>query len=63
MQDKKCYKCGNKVTSLNYKDECDDCERKRKNDEDSQRMTNTLLGDCFNTGIPGGIDMDITTPW
>jgi hypothetical protein len=36
--------------------------RRRQSDEDSRRMTNLALGDMLNTGIPGGFDMDITTP-
>ncbi len=34
---KTCYKCGKKEKKLNSRDECDDCERKRKRDEDNER--------------------------
>jgi hypothetical protein len=38
-------------------------EARRKQEEDNTRLRNVALGDMLNTGIPGGIDMDITTPW
>ncbi len=37
----------------------EDEKRRRESDE---RMRNMALGDMLNTGIPGGLDMDITTP-
>jgi hypothetical protein len=37
----------------------EDEKRRRESDE---RMRNMVLGDMLNTGIPGGLDMDITTP-
>lgn len=39
-------------------------ERVRKRQEDDiKRASNIAMGDMMGTGIPGGIDMDITTPW
>jgi hypothetical protein len=36
--------------------------RRRERDEEDRRIRNMAMGDMLNTGIPGGIDMDITTP-
>lgn len=36
--------------------------RRRERDEEDRRLRNMAMGDMLNTGIPGGIDMDITTP-
>lgn len=38
-------------------------KRRQEDEESSQRMFNASMGDMLNTGIPGGIDFDITTPW
>jgi hypothetical protein len=62
---KKCSKCGRETEThnLSSRDECPDCKRRRDDDDDSsRRMTNMAMGDMLNTGIPGGIDMDFTTP-
>jgi hypothetical protein len=63
---KKCSKCGSEVDSseLDYRDECRACKRRRDDDDDAaRRSTNMAMGDMFNTGIPGGIDCNILTPW
>ena len=62
---KKCIKCGeNKNESdLNYSGICNTCKRKESDEEDYKRIMNIAMGDVFNTGLPGGIDLDITTPW
>lgn len=64
---KNCIKCHIEVdqSQLNYRMECSSCERKRRDeeDEDARRNSNIAMGDMLNTGIPGGIDMDFTTPW
>ena len=36
--------------------------RRREDDDTTRRAMNAAMGDMLNTGIPGGIDMDITTP-
>lgn len=36
--------------------------RKRENDRLSQQSMNIALGDITGSGIPGGFDLDITTP-
>lgn len=62
---KNCMKCHKEVdqSDLNYRMECSDCERKRRDEEDSPSlMTKMAMGDMLGTGIPGGLDMDITTP-
>ena len=63
---KNCYRCHvpTEDTQLTYRGECPDCDRRRRDEEaaESARSTNMLMGDMLNTGIPGGIDMDITTP-
>jgi hypothetical protein len=65
---KNCYQCHteHEHSNLNYRGECPTCETKRKrqedDDESSGRLRNMLMGDVLNTGIPGGIDLDITTP-
>lgn len=43
--------------------EAEDRRRKERDDEDARRQRNASMGDMLNTGIPGGIDMDISTPW
>lgn len=41
----------------------EDSKRRRENDEaDARRSSSLAMGDMLNTGIPGGIDMDFTTP-
>lgn len=58
-------KCHTEVegSTLNYRGECPSCERKRRDEEDSPSlMSNLAMGDMLGTGIPGGLDMDITTP-
>jgi hypothetical protein len=59
----KCSKCGDLVekSELDYRDECPQCKRRR--DDDDRRYTNMAMGDMLNTGIPGGLDMNILTPW
>lgn len=48
---KKCYKCGQKKET-NYRDECDDCERKRKRDEDDEdRRRRDADNDMLTTAI------------
>lgn len=64
----KCSYCYTTVSSTNSREECDNCERKRKRREeeeesDNRRRRNMLMGDILNTGIPGGFDSDMTTPW
>lgn len=39
----------------------EEAERVRRDEED-RRLRNMAMGDMLNTGIPGGIDMNITTP-
>jgi len=60
----KCNKCSN-VEELNSRGECSQCEKRRKDDDDDtgNRNTNMIMGDMFNTGLPGGLDLDVTTPW
>lgn len=37
--------------------------RRRQEDEENDRiLRNMAMGDMLNTGIPGGLDMDIGTP-
>lgn len=59
------------IYSLNHLGRCapcqrradDETERRRREDDDScRRSMNAAMGDMLNTGIPGGVDMDITTP-
>lgn len=38
-------------------------KRSQEDEESSRRMFNMSMGDMLNTGILGGIDFDITTPW
>lgn len=35
----------------------------KNNDTTPDLMQGMAMGDMFNTGIPGGLDMDISTPW
>lgn len=65
----KCSKCSNQTESYNLSSygECPDCKRRRDDDDEasrrsSQQTYNMATGDMLNTGIPGGIDMDMTTP-
>lgn len=62
---KKCIKCceNKKESELNYSGICDSCKRKESDEEDNNRIMNIVMGDMFNTGIPGGVDLDISTPW
>jgi hypothetical protein len=42
----------------------EEAERNRKNREaENRRLYNSATGDMLNTGIPGGVDLDPTTPW
>lgn len=64
---KNCMKCHTEVeqSDLNYRMECSRCERKRRDEEDDSNKSlthNIAMGDMLGTGIPGGIDMDFTTP-
>lgn len=59
-------KCHKKVDQrhLNYRMECSDCERKRRDEENSPSLMRKMaMGDILGSGIPGGIDLNITTPW
>jgi len=63
---KKCIKCGEnkKDSELDYTGKCETCKRKERDDNDSYNfMRNVSTGDIFNTGLPGGIDLDMSTPW
>ncbi len=65
---KNCMKCHTEVegSTLNYRGECPDCERKRRDDEDDSNKSmihNIAMGDMLGTGIIGGTDLDVTTPW
>ena len=51
-----------KAEEARRKQQEDEDDRKRR-EEDNRRLHNLAMGDMLNTGIPGGIDMDITTPW
>lgn len=48
-------------------DEEERARKRRKEEEEqaeqSRRAFNMCTGDMLNTGIPGGIDMNMTTPW
>lgn len=61
---KKCCKCST-VDEVNSYGECSRCEQRRRDDDDetSRRNLNMMTGDMLNTGLPGGIDLDMTTPW
>ena len=37
-------------------------KRKQEDAESDQKLRNMAMGDILNTGIPGGLDMDIGTP-
>ncbi len=61
----KCVTCGVMTPryNINHLGRCSNCQRRVDDDEDSSRRSyNMAMGDMLNTGIPGGIDMDITTP-
>lgn len=66
----KCVMCSRSVPrySINHLGRCDTCQRRaddaeqERRNEDARRSYNMCMGDMLNTGIPGGIDMDISTP-
>lgn len=61
----RCVTCGgNKHRyEINHLGRCTSCQRRVQDDDDSaRRIYNAATGDMLNTGIPGGLDMDMSTP-
>ena len=61
--EKKCSTCGELYEELSSDPlfECGRCKQRRE--DDAQRAINFAFGDILNTGIAGGVDADITTPF
>ena len=57
------YSYGDKINSSEYNDlRSSEQDNFRKEDDDSSNFGyNLAMGDMLGTGIPGGLDMDITT--
>lgn len=66
-----CKKCNTR--NDDHRTYCKKCERRldnlhnhNSNDDDDNSFSsirNIAMGDMLGTGIPGGMDMDFTTPW